>query len=89
MVLERGLKVDHSTIYVKGTGSSAIPEKLTMDKSGANKAGIDTLNLHLVILFILGGIPLQIKVRQSNTSIILLNKTLGLLKNNCLVSRFH
>jgi putative transposase len=31
---------------------------------GANKAGVDTINLHLALLFMLGGLFLQIKVRQ-------------------------
>ena len=35
-----------------------------MDKSGANKAGIDTVNLQLALLFMLGGIFTQITVRQ-------------------------
>ncbi|MGQ3890579.1 hypothetical protein [Legionella sp. CNM-4043-24] len=35
-----------------------------MGKSGANKAGIDTVNLHLVFLFMLGGVFTQITVRQ-------------------------
>ena len=35
-----------------------------MDKSGANKAGIDTINLQLALLFMYGGIFYQIKIRQ-------------------------
>ena len=35
-----------------------------MDKSGANKAGIDTINAQLTLLFLLGGIFTQIEVRQ-------------------------
>jgi putative transposase len=50
--------------FVMAIGSNGVPEKVTMDKSGANKAGINTINLHLVILFILSGIPIQIMVRQ-------------------------
>lgn len=53
-----------SAFFVKAIGSNGIPEKVTMDKSGANKAGIDTINLQLVLLFILGAIPIQIMVRQ-------------------------
>jgi putative transposase len=37
---------------------------MTMDKSGANKADIGTINLQLALLFILGGIFMQITVRQ-------------------------
>ena len=50
--------------FVKAIGSNGIPEKVTMDKSGANKAGMNTINLHLAALFLLGGPFLQIAVRQ-------------------------
>jgi putative transposase len=50
--------------FEKAIGSNGIPDKVTMDKSGANKSGIDTINLHLALLFILGGIFTQITVRQ-------------------------
>ncbi len=50
--------------FAKVIGSNGVPHTITMDKSGANKAGIDTINLHLAMLFILGGTFLQIKVRQ-------------------------
>jgi putative transposase len=35
-----------------------------MDKSGASKAGIDTINLHLALLFMLTGVFIQITMRQ-------------------------
>ena len=41
-----------------------LPEKVTIDKSGANKAGIDAVNLKLALWFMLGGIFYQINVRQ-------------------------
>ncbi len=50
--------------FRKIIASSGIPQIVTMDKSGANKAGIDNINLHLALLFMLGGLFLQIKVRQ-------------------------
>lgn len=50
--------------FKKAIGSSGVPDKVTMDKSGANKAGIDTINLHLALLFMMGGPFLQIHVRQ-------------------------
>lgn len=50
--------------FEKAIGSSGIPDKVTLDKSGANKAGIDTINLYLALLFMLGGIFMQITVRQ-------------------------
>ena len=50
--------------FNKAIGSSGLPEKVTMDKSGANKAGINTINLMLAMLYIFGGLPFQIMVRQ-------------------------
>jgi len=40
------------------------PEKVTIDKSGANKAGIDTINLKLALLCLLGFMFVQLTVRQ-------------------------
>jgi len=51
--------------FEKAIGSSGIPEKVNMDKSGANKAGIDTINLQLALLFMLGGLFTQITIRQN------------------------
>lgn len=50
--------------FKKAICSNDLPDKVTMDKSGANKAGIDTLNLNLALLFLLGGVFVQITVRQ-------------------------
>ncbi len=50
--------------FEKAIGSSGLPDKITMDKSGANKAGIDSINLQLALLFIMSGLFLQINVRQ-------------------------
>ncbi len=50
--------------FEKAIGSSGIPDKITMDKSGANKAGIDSINLNLAFLFMLGGLFHQLTVRQ-------------------------
>jgi putative transposase len=50
--------------FEKAIGSSGVPDKVTMDKSGANKAGIDSINLQLALLFIMSGLFLQINVRQ-------------------------
>lgn len=50
--------------FEKAIGLSGIPDKVTMDKSGANKAAIDTINLQLTLLFMMGGVFLQINVRQ-------------------------
>ena len=50
--------------FEKAIGSNGLPDKVTMDKSGANKAGIDTINLQLALLFMFGGMFIQLTVRQ-------------------------
>ena len=52
------------SFFLKAIGSNGVPEKVTMDKSGANKAGMNTINVHLALLFLLGGPFLQIEIRQ-------------------------
>ncbi len=52
------------TYFLKAIGSSGIPQTVTMDKSGANKTGMNTINLHLALLFMMGGPLLQINIRQ-------------------------
>jgi len=50
--------------FNKAIGNSGLPETVTIDKSGANKAALDTINLQLALLFLLGGHFLQITIRQ-------------------------
>lgn len=50
--------------FTKAIGSSGLPEKITIDKSGANKAGIDAINLQLTVLALLGCTLMQIQIRQ-------------------------
>ena len=50
--------------FVKAIESSGLPEKVTIDKSGANKTGLDTLNVQLVILALLGLIFISITIQQ-------------------------
>jgi putative transposase len=42
--------------FQKAIGQHGLPEKVTMDKSGANKVGIDKVNLLLTLLFLFTGI---------------------------------
>ena len=44
-------------------GSNGLPEKVSIDKSGADKAGIDTINLKLALLCLLGFMYDQLTVR--------------------------
>ena len=50
--------------FVKAIGSSGLPEKVTVDKSGANKAALDAINLELAILFMLGTFFFHLEIRQ-------------------------
>ena len=53
-----------SAFFEKAISSNSLPDKVTMNKSGANEGGIDTINLHLALLFMLGGLFVQLTVRQ-------------------------
>jgi len=50
--------------FVKAIRSSGLPEKVTIDKSGANNAGINAVNLQLIIFSLLGCVLMQINIRQ-------------------------
>lgn len=50
--------------FIKVIGSNGTPEQVTMNKSSANKAGMNTINLYLALLFLLGRPFLQIESRQ-------------------------
>ena len=52
------------TFFNKAINSNGLPEKVTMDKSGANKAGVNTINLALALLYMFGGLPLQMTIRK-------------------------
>jgi putative transposase len=57
-------KLAAKAFFDKAIGENGVPEKINMDKSGANKAGIDAVNFQRM-LFILLGFPLSlITVRQ-------------------------
>jgi len=61
---ETCIKVKGQTVDFMLPETSGIPNKVTVDKTGTNKAGIDTINLHLVLLFLLTGVFIQITIRQ-------------------------
>ncbi len=52
------------SFFQKCINQHGLPGKMTMDKSGANKAGIDLVNLQLALLFMFGGFYHQIFIRQ-------------------------
>jgi len=64
MLSEKRDKAAAKRFFNKAIMQHGLPEKVTMDKSGANKAGIDFINLILAFTFMLGGYFFQIVVRQ-------------------------
>ena len=64
MLLEKRDKSAALAFFKKALGDSGLAHTITMDKSGANKAGVDAINLQLALLFMLGGIFYQIDIRQ-------------------------
>jgi len=52
------------TFFKKAIGTNGLPGRIAIDKSGANKAGIDDINLVLALLFMMFGIFIPILVRQ-------------------------
>ncbi len=53
-----------AAFFRKAIGDNMLPEKVVIDKSGANKAALDSLNLQLAFLFMMTGILMPILVRQ-------------------------
>lgn len=64
MLSEKRDKPAATAFFEKAIGSNGLPDKITIDKSGANKAGIDAINLQLTLLFIMSGLFIQLTVRQ-------------------------
>ena len=50
--------------FEKAIDSNGLPEKIMIDKSGANKTGIEAINLQLALITLLGCTPMQIHIRQ-------------------------
>lgn len=50
--------------FIKAIGSSGLPEKITIDKSDSNNAGLNEINLQLIIFSLLGCTLMQINIRQ-------------------------
>lgn len=64
MLSEKGDEPAARAFFSKVISANGLPEKVTMDKSGANKAGLDTINLYLAMFFMMDGLFLQIGIRQ-------------------------
>ena len=50
--------------FIKAIGSSGLSEKVTMDKSGSNNAGLNSINLQLIIFYLLRYSLIQMTIRQ-------------------------
>jgi putative transposase len=50
--------------FTKAIGSNGLPEKVTIDKSRANLAGLNAINFQIAILTLLGFSVMQIQIRQ-------------------------
>jgi putative transposase len=50
--------------FEKAIQSNGLPEKVTIDKSGSNQAGLNAMNYQLILFYLLGCIFLQINIRQ-------------------------
>jgi putative transposase len=60
-------KLDKSSevrFFMKAIGSSGLPEKITIDKSGSNQSGINFINAKIALLIALGFPYAEIQVRQ-------------------------
>lgn len=50
--------------FTKSIGSNGVPEKVTIDKSGANLAWLNAINFQIAILALVGFSVMQIQIRQ-------------------------
>ncbi len=64
MLSENRDKPAAKAFFEKSIDLHGLPEKVTLDKSGANKAGIDAINLELILCYLYGLALMQITVRQ-------------------------
>jgi putative transposase len=73
---EKSDKSAAHAFFIKAIGTTGLPEKVTMDKSSANNAELNTINLQFIIFALLGCALVQIHVRQIKYFNKLLNKTI-------------
>jgi putative transposase len=50
--------------FIKSIGNNGVPEKVTIDKSGSNKAALNDINLILTMLFLNNYLFFEINIRQ-------------------------
>ena len=64
MLSEKRDEASARAFFNKAIGTHGVPEKVTIDKSGANYAGLTSVNISLAFIFSICGLPQQIAVRQ-------------------------
>ncbi|MEO8402776.1 MAG: IS6 family transposase [Gammaproteobacteria bacterium] len=64
MLSEKRDEAAARAFFIKAIQSSGLPEKVTIDKSGANCAGLNAVNLQLLFFSLLGCALMQINIRQ-------------------------
>jgi len=57
-------KAAATAFFIKAIGSSGMPEKVTIDKSGSNTSALNSINSQLIILFLFTSAFMNIHVRQ-------------------------
>jgi putative transposase len=57
-------KAAAKAFFSKAIGSSGLPDVVTIDKSGANNAGLNAINLQLIMFWLLRSSLMQITIRQ-------------------------
>jgi putative transposase len=53
-----------TAFFEKAIGSNGLPGKVTIDKIGANNAGLNAINFQLIIFYLLGWAFMPIMIRQ-------------------------
>src|SRR3990167_6823704 len=64
MLSEKRDAASAKAFFDEAIGSSGLPEKVTIDKSGANKAAVEKINLLFFVFALIGLLYFQITVRQ-------------------------
>lgn len=64
MLSEKRDKAAATAFFIKAIGSSGMPEKVTIDKSGSNISALNLINSQLMMLFLFGCAFMKIHVRQ-------------------------
>ena len=64
MLSKKRYRAAAQSFFAKSLQQSGLSHTVTIDKSGANNAGLKAINLYLAMLFLISGFYHQIKIRQ-------------------------